>query len=455
VKILLISTYELGRQPFGLASPAAWLRKRGHAVTCLDLSRQALGEQAVREAGMIAFYVPMHTATRLTLELLEPIRRSNPQAHLCAYGLYASLAADSLHAAGVESLLGGEFEQALVDLVEHLSGLSAYPQIHPLDSNVSLARLRFVTPDRSDLPALKNYAHLVMPEGEHRLVGYTEASRGCKHLCRHCPIVPVYGGVFRIVDREVVLSDIRQQVKAGAQHITFGDPDFFNGVGHAVPLVEALHREFPELTYDVTIKVEHLRENTELLKTLRKTGCLFIVSAVESLDNAILEKLQKGHSREDFFGVVEECRRAGLALQPTFVPFTPWTTYANYLDLLEQLRRLELIGAVAPIQLAIRLLVTAGSRLLEIDDVRERIGPFNAKSLIYPWEHSVPGIDRLCEQLQDIVSSAEKLKEGRAAIFERIWRAANRSAERHIEEKDLRMPVVVTAVPYLNEPWYC
>ena len=455
MKILLISTYELGRQPFGLASPAAWLRKRGHEVTCLDLSRQALSEQTVREAGLIAFYVPMHTATRLTLELLEPIRRSNPKAHLCAYGLYAPLAAETLSSLGVESLFGGEFEQALVDLAEHLSGLSAFPQIHPLDSNVSLGRLRFVTPDRSDLPLLKNYAHLVMPAGEHRLVGYTEASRGCKHLCRHCPIVPVYNGVFRIVDREVVLSDVRQQVKAGAQHITFGDPDFFNGVGHAVPLVEALHREFPQLTYDVTIKVEHLLENTELLKTLRDTGCLFIVSAVESLDDQILEKLQKGHTREDFFGVVEECLRAGIALQPTFVPFTPWTTFENYLDLLEQLRRLELIGAVAPIQLAIRLLVTAGSRLLDIEEVRERVGAFDAKQLIYPWKHSIPEIDRLCEELQDIVAATEKLKEGRAAIFEKIWRAANRAAERRIEEKDLLLPPAATGVPYLNEPWYC
>jgi radical SAM superfamily enzyme YgiQ (UPF0313 family) len=454
VNILLISTYELGRQPFGLASPAAWLRKRGHTVTCLDLSRQVLSEQAVREAGLIAFYVPMHTATRLTLELLEPIRKTNPDAHLCAYGLYAPLAADNLQSGGVESLLGGEFEQALVDLAEHLSGLSAFPQIHPLDSNVSLARLRFVTPDRSDLPALKNYAHLVMPEGEHRLVGYTEASRGCKHLCRHCPIVPVYDGVFRIVDREVVLSDIRQQVKAGAQHITFGDPDFFNGVGHAVPLVEALHREFPELTYDVTIKVEHLRENKELLKTLRATGCLFVVSAVESLDNRILEKLQKGHTREDFFGVVEECRRAGIALQPTFVPFTPWTTYENYLDLLEQLRRLQLVAAVAPIQLAIRLLITAGSRLLEIQEVRDQIEPFDAKSLIYPWEHGVRGIDRLCEELQDIVAAAEQRKLGRAAVFEKVWRAANRAADRRIEEKTL-VDAAVKAVPYLNEPWYC
>ncbi|MGB7495875.1 MAG: hypothetical protein WBW05_15860, partial [Candidatus Acidiferrum sp.] len=137
MNVVLISTYELGRQPFGLASPAAWLRKRGHEVTCLDLSREGLNEQAVREAGLIGFYVPMHTATRLTVELVESIRRINPGAHLCAYGLYASLSADILHAQGISSLLGGEFEQGLADLAEHLSGLSALPQIHPLDSNVS------------------------------------------------------------------------------------------------------------------------------------------------------------------------------------------------------------------------------------------------------------------------------------------------------------------------------
>src|SRR5258708_17005022 len=225
--MLLISTYELGRQPFGLASPAAWLRKREHQLTCLDLSRQALSEQVVLEAGLIAFYVPMDAAPRLALELLERIRRSNPGEHLCAYGLYAPLAAESLHAAGVESLFGGEFEQALMDLAEHLSGLSAFPQIHPLDSNVSLARLRFVTPDRSDLPPLKNYAHLVMPAGEHRLVGYTEASRGCKHLCRHCPIVPVYNGVVRILDREILVAGIRHPGEDGWPHIIFSSPGVF------------------------------------------------------------------------------------------------------------------------------------------------------------------------------------------------------------------------------------
>jgi radical SAM superfamily enzyme YgiQ (UPF0313 family) len=452
VKIVLISTYELGRQPFGLASPASWLRKRGHPVVCVDLSREALNEPAIRDAGLIAFYVPMHTATRLTLECLDTVRRVNPTAHLCAYGLYASLSAEILRARGIASVLGGEFEQMLVDLAEHLSGLSATPQIHPLDSNVSLHRLRFQVPDRSGMPPPQSYAHLVLPSGEQRIAGSTEASRGCKHLCRHCPVVPVYDGVFRIVDREIVLADIRQQVAAGAQHITFGDPDFFNGVGHAIPIVEALHREFPNLTYDVTIKVEHLLQNPELLSTLRATGCLFITSAVESLDDAILLKLEKDHTRADVFRAVELCRQAGITLQPTFIPFTPWTTFDQLFDLYEQLYRLDLVEAVAPIQLAIRLLVTSGSRLLELEEVRQLIGPFDPKALVYPWKNANPAIDRLCEELQDIVSANEKRKLPRSLSFEQMWKAVSKDANRSFEQ---RTRPAAAAVPYLNEPWYC
>ncbi len=404
---------------------------------------------------MVAFYVPMHTATRLTVELLEPVRRINPDAHLCAYGLYASLSAEILRARGIASLLGGEFEQGLVDLAEHLSGRSAMPQIHPLDSNVSLSRLRFQVPDRTGLPALREYAHLVLPSGEHRVVGYTEASRGCKHLCRHCPVVPVYEGVFRIVDREVVLGDIRQQVAAGARHITFGDPDFFNGVGHAIPLVEALHREFPDLTFDATIKIEHLLQHAELLGTLRATGCLFIISAVESLDDVVLQKLEKNHTRADFFRAVELCRRAGITLQPTFIPFTPWTTLDQLLDLFEQVQRLDLVEAVGPIQWAIRLLVPAGSRLLELEQVRRIVGPFDAKALVYPWRNSDPAIDRLCDELQDIVAASEKLKRSRSATFEKLWQAVSGAAKSDFVSRVQPTWGARATVPHLNEPWYC
>jgi radical SAM superfamily enzyme YgiQ (UPF0313 family) len=454
VNIVLISTYELGRQPFGLASPAAWLRKRGNIVVLLDLARQSLDETAIGDAELIAIYLPMHTATRLAAQLIPQLRKQNPSAHVCCYGLYAPMNAEYLRQLGVSTILGGEFEEGLVHLADRLAANGAYSGEQPSESMISMARLQFEVPDRSGMLAIEKYAHLILPEGGYRIVGSTEASRGCKHLCRHCPIVPVYKGVFRIVSREVVLEDVRRQVAAGAQHITFGDPDFFNGIRHAMELVEAFHREFPAVTYDVTIKIEHLLKYQQHLPVLRDTGCLFVISAVESVDDAVLGYLDKGHTREDFLHVVTTFRELGMTLHPTFVPFTPWTTLDGYLDLLRVIEQQGVIENVAPIQLGIRLLIPEGSRMLELEEVRRLIGPFDPQSLAYPWENVDSQLDVLSETVQEIAAAAERQKESRSVTFERIWRAAYAAA-------GLPAPQINAAtrshagVPFLSEPWYC
>ncbi|MGH9554451.1 MAG: radical SAM protein, partial [Terriglobales bacterium] len=315
MNVLLLSAYESGHQPFGLASPAAWLREDGFCVGVLDLSQTLLNEEAVRDASLIAFYLPMHTATRISLRVIARAAALNPTAHLCAYGLYAPPNAEMLRRSGVDAILGGEFESGLLALAQRLRASGAGNGIDPQrEPEINLERQQFRVPDRSGLPELEHYSHLVLPDGAECVAGYTEASRGCKHLCRHCPIVPVYGGKFRIVDRDVVLEDVRRQVAAGARHITFGDPDFFNGVRHALELVEALHREHPLVSYDVTIKVEHLLKQSQHLATLRSTGCAFVTTAVESLDDRVLALLDKGHTRADFFQLVERFREADLVL---------------------------------------------------------------------------------------------------------------------------------------------
>jgi radical SAM superfamily enzyme YgiQ (UPF0313 family) len=457
MNILLISTYELGRQPFGLASPAAWLRARGHAVSCLDLTREALDEKAILVADLISFYVPMHTATRLAAGLTPKIREMNARAHLCFYGLYAPVNEAYLRALGVGTILGGEFEEGLVSLASRLehgasNGNGSMKQDDPV---ISLARQKFLVPDRAGLLEPTKYARIVMPGGEHRVAGSTEATRGCKHLCRHCPIVPVYNGTFRVVEREIVLADIRQQVAAGARHITFGDPDFFNGPAHAISVVEALRREFPQLTYDVTIKIEHLRKHDALLPVLRDTGCLFITSAVESVDDAVLEKFDKGHTRADFLAVVARFRELDMTLLPTFVPFTPWTSLEGYTDLLDVLAEQGLFENVAPIQLAIRLLIPAGSRLLELPEVSAIVGPFDSAALVFPWKHEDARMDALAREISQLVQRGDSLKLSRSDIFSHIRRAAYAAAGKRAPN-GTGMPAEKTApVPYLDEPWYC
>src|SRR5580704_5597225 len=434
--ILLVSTYELGRQPFGLASPAAWLARRGHDVACADLCVEPLPEDKVSEADLVALHLPMHTATRLAAPVIEKIRRINSTVRLCCYGLYAPLNESYLRKLGVQTILGGEFEPGLLALA---NGGEAGPVI-------SLDRLQFLTPLRSGFPSLDKYAHLRI-NGTKKRAGYTEASRGCKHLCRHCPVVPVYQGAFRVVQPDAVLEDIRGQVAAGAEHITFGDPDFFNGPTHAIRIVETMHREFPELSYDVTIKIEHLRKHRDLLPRLKDTGCLFVTSAVESVDDAVLEKLDKGHTRADFVEVAREVRSVGLTLAPTFIAFTPWTTRESYRELLATLVELDLTEHVAPIQLALRLLIPRGSRLLELDEIQSVITGFDEPALLYRWKHPDPTVDALAEQALKLAAR----KESRREIFRKLW---NLVANGRPLPKDFDLMPRAT-IPYMYEPWYC
>lgn len=448
MKIVLISTYELGRQPFGMVSPAAWLRRSGHEVVCLDLTRQRLDEGAVKAAGLIAIYLPMHTATRLAAKLIPVLSEMNSRAHVCCYGLYAPMNAEYLRGLGVGTILGGEFESELVNLARRVETGTG----RQLVSEISLERLSFLVPDRAGIPAMEKYAHLIVPGDGFRVVGSTEASRGCKHVCRHCPIVPVYDGVFRIVARDVVMADVRQQVAAGARHISFGDPDFFNGIRHALELIAEFHAEFPDVTYDVTIKIEHLRQYEKELRALKDTGCLFVISAVESVDDGVLERLDKGHTRVDFFHVAGVFCELEMTLHPTFVAFTPWTTLDGYLDLLRVIVELELVENVAPVQLGIRLLIPEGSRLLGLEDVRRDVGAFDAELLVYPWRNADERVDRLSETVQAIAADSDRKKESRPEAFARIWEAAHTAAG--VVTPELKLGVA-RPVPFLSEPWYC
>src|SRR5215472_1042914 len=219
--ILLISCYELGHQPAGISMPMAFLKRAGYEVESMDVSVEGFDLDKVKKAALVGISVPMHTALRLGVKVAETIRKVNPDCIICFYGLYAWLNSEYLLKTVADYCVGGEFEESLVEL----AGLRATGSGQPAKSTAServLKRLAFPVPDRVALPPLETYARLER-NGEERLAGYVEATRGCLHYCAHCPIPPVYNGRFFAVPREVVLEDIRRLVAAGAEHITFGD----------------------------------------------------------------------------------------------------------------------------------------------------------------------------------------------------------------------------------------
>jgi radical SAM superfamily enzyme YgiQ (UPF0313 family) len=457
--VLLVACYELGHQPLAVAWAAAFLQARGYAPAVMDVSVEPFDPDKVARARLVAVSVPMHTALRVGVALLGRLRAVNPACHVVAYGLYAQLNAEYLLAHGVDSVIGGEVETPLVALVETLEAGAAEPipgvRTASRPSAPHLGRLGFPVPSRSALPSLKQYARLER-DGRHELVGYVEASRGCKHLCRHCPIPPVYGGRFFVVPREVVLADVRQQVEAGATHVTIGDPDFLNGPRHALAVARDIHAAFPHVSFDVTAKVEHLLRHRAMLAELRALGCAFVVSAVESLSDTVLLHLDKGHTRADVVRLVRLMRESGLPLRPTWVAFTPWTTLDDYRAMLDFVDEEDLVDAVDPVQYSLRLLVPPGSLLAGYPPMRPHLGPLVEGAFSHAWAHPDPRMDALQSEVGRIVEAAAEARVDDARTFDQVRAiaAAMAGAPSRRLPSDRARPERARP-PRLTEPWFC
>jgi hypothetical protein len=357
-----------------------------------------------------------------------------------------------LLAGEVDSVLGPDCELQLVALADSLAAGAAAPVAPRVP-----ARQASLVPDRRALPPLAKYARLAIA-GEERVAGHVEATRGCKHLCRHCPIPPVYEGRFYAVPADVVLADAGAQIDAGARHIDFGDPDFLNGPNHALRIARALHAAHPSVTFSFTAKVEHIVAHPALLPELAAAGALFVVSAVESLSDRVLAALAKGHRADDIPRALEIVRSAGMSLRPTFVPFTPWTTLEDYLALCRFIRAHALEDEVDPVQLSLRLLVPPGSALLAAPDIAPYLGPLDAEALSYRWTHPDPRMDQLEADVSALVESATGAGEAPATVFGRIHRLAATVAGLPGEapaSSGIGLRPRRPAPPHLTESWFC
>ena len=456
--VLLVACYELGHQPFNLASPRAALRAAGLAPVAVDTAVETLTDEAIELAALIAISVPMHTALRLGVAVAERVRAVNPSAHLCLYGHYAHLNAAYLLDQVADSVVGGEYESTLVQLAAALRDgvdLASVPGLRTSDSPAApvIERIVFAAPDRDALPAMDKYAQLEWA-GETRLAGYVEASRGCHHLCTHCPIPPVYGGRFFAVPRATVVADALQQVAAGARHITFGDPDFFNGPTHGLRIMREVRAVDPDVTFDATIKIEHVLEHADRLPELAELGCVFVVCAVETLNQDVLRRLRKGHTKADVERALELLDAVGIAMRPSLLPFTPWSTPAEYAELLGFVAEHDLVDHIDPVHLSIRLLVPPGSLILGEDPDGEHFGELDPPSLQHRWSHPDPAMDALQRDVSAIVEAAASRSEPARITFRAIWRVAAQRTGLLLD----RPPVPFVRrpkAPRLTEHWFC
>ena len=419
LQILVVSCYELGRQPVAAAGALAALERAGFRPEVQDVAVEKLSEAALRRAQLVLISVPMHTALQLGVRVAARAREVNPAAKIAFFGLYAALNAEHLLARHCDFVVG----ESADDLVALASGGRPSGGGLPRAGNATV-------PSRAGLPLLDRYAQLVVSGGETRVAGAVAATHGCKHLCRHCPIVPVYQGKFVAVPLEVVLADVEQQVAQGAQHLSFTDPDFLNGPTHSLRIARELSRRWPSLTFDATIKIEHLLQHEDLLLELVRCGLLFVTSAIESLNDEVLRRLDKGHTAAQ----VPQALRTELQDLPALFDFA---------------EEHELIEAIDPVQYALRLLLPPGSLL--IDPAAPWLREFDTAAFTWRWQHADARVDELCSASGALVH--DRADGDARETFLLLRDLADRAAQR--PARKARVLHSQRAMPRLTEPWFC
>jgi radical SAM superfamily enzyme YgiQ (UPF0313 family) len=445
--ILLLATYELGRPPHLVASLAAFLEAAGFAPRSADLAVERLEPEWLESARLIVVTTEMHTALRVAIEALGPIRERAPDVPICFAGLYAALHRRHLvETLGIDWVVAGELEAEVVAIAEALaSGVRRPPAPPP-----RLRPLPMLPPRREALE-LGRYARFIDEDGGSHLAGATATTRGCLDVCRHCPVSAVYGGRFVAVPAGVVLADVEAQVAAGAAHISFTDPDFLNGPTHALRVARELHQRWPALTFDFTAQIAHLLDRRETVAELAVLGAAFATTAVESLSDRVLEALGKRHRRGDIDAALDLAAAIGLPLRPTLVAFTPWTELADLVRLADWVTARGLAHAVAPVQLSIRLLVPPGSLLLEAAPAL--FGELVAAELSHRWRHPDPRLDSLQRRLAAIAAEGADNGEDDAITHRKLAAAIRRAAELPPpRDRDLPPP---PRIPRVSEPWFC
>ena len=445
IRVLAVSTYELGHQPLVLARLASTFKSAGVDYVLCDNSVANktftnYEDFLLRDEAPTHLFisVPMHTATQLGKEIAIRARAAlGNSVRIIAVGLYSNVAVASCDA--FDSAIVSVDSQKVLEVlgIQHKDSASQPP--------------RSSGPDRSALPGLANYAHLISA-GEKQLVGYVETTVGCAHMCRHCPVPVVFNGKFKAVPANEVLSQINQLYEEGAKHITFGDPDFLNGPAHALRIVRAMREIHPDLTFDATVKVEHVLEHPEIWAELAQLGLKFIVSAFEHTSDEILTRLGKGHSRSDIVTALALLRENRIEVRPSLMPFTPWTDRGSLIDLIEFLFDYDLVESIDPVQLSIRLLVPLNSLVLA--DSGTAFGNWNSELLSYEWASQDPVIDQLQTELAAIAEESQAIEQDSLTTFNRM---RNAIYARFNLAPPVRSQTSSTCWdrPRLSESWFC
>lgn len=421
VKVLVAGTFEGGFQPLSLAQSASRLQQEGYEVDVLDTFVNGVQEEKLEGVDLIAISMPLFQAVEPGIELANLADQRNPDATVACFGQYATLSYEHpTFREAMDYIIRGDWETPLAELADAVAEGTEPPEevgiCHGEHEEMPYTAdpEEHVVPDRTTLPDLSKYSYQEATRmmGEEQVVGNVEASRGCRYSCTYCSVFATYKTRNENIPAEVVMEDVRNLVEnEGAEHICFVDAEFLNDPEHADEVTRRLDEEYPDLTFDMTTRIDHFEPHRELLERINDRGLQFVTTALEFPDDETLDAVNKRMTMDQVYEGIDIADEIGIPLNPTFITFNPWEKMEDMSRLTEFLEETDLDENVSQLQLETRLYIYKGSPLLNLPSVKDlelQEGEFS-----YEWKHPDSRVDQLFEE------TAEPDEEGDDEVFKR------------------------------------
>jgi radical SAM superfamily enzyme YgiQ (UPF0313 family) len=398
MNVALVSTFDAGMQPLALASAAAYLKHSGIECVAFDAFQSKVSEHDLEDYNLVVFSVPGFESLEGATALAADVRRLRPATAVGFVGTYAALNANALLERYADWIILGDFEESLVKICQRIRNqedIRDVPGVLREPGRVSPVRglSEWYVPDRTVVPVISAYRY----EPANRfflrsvIVGNVETTRGCRFKCTYCSVFAAYQGKVSVVPTDVVLADIEQVVRAGAEHICFVDAEFLNAPNHSLDIVRQMHALFPHLTFDFTSRADLIAADRQRLQELVECGATWVTSAFEFPKRSVLQVFNKGFGPEQLDATVKIAKEVGLTVNPTFVLFNPWVSADDIKAAIKYIEDREL--NLEDVQFRTRLWLYKGSPLLENWEVQSRIT--KEHEFHYEWRHRDIGVEQM------------------------------------------------------------
>lgn len=152
--------------------------------------------------------------------------------------------------------------------------------------------------------------------------GVILASRGCVNRCYYCvPCAPNYAReiegrryfskkpVVRLRSAENVIAELKQLAEESYKSISFMDDQFIWSKERTLKILDALKKL--DLEFGILARADSLTD-PEIVKSLKAAGCSYVDIGIESLNQDVLDYIQKDLKIEDFYKAIELLKKFGV-----------------------------------------------------------------------------------------------------------------------------------------------